>query len=60
MTTSPPITLSVDGQHGSIAAQAAGRREAEELLYDDEIFEDDILVSYCYFIKLPQYHLIDS
>jgi hypothetical protein len=50
MTTSPPITLSVDGQHGSIAAQAAGRHEAEEL-HDDENFEDDILVSYYYFIE---------
>ena len=59
MTTSPPITLSVDGQHGSIATQAAGRREAEEL-HDDENFEDDILVSYYYFIKSLQYHLIDS
>ena len=50
MTTSPPITISVDGQHGSIAAHTAGRREAEELFHDDEIFEDDIPVSCYYFI----------
>ncbi|OCL06100.1 hypothetical protein AOQ84DRAFT_366097, partial [Glonium stellatum] len=40
MTASAPITLSVDGQHGSIAAQAAGRREAEELLDDDDVLPE--------------------